>query len=167
VQGEWDAPPPDDLAHDLEVALGVLLFAEASRQHLTGGVVDGSDQTQVGSPPFQPVVPAGVDLHEHARLGIAVTPASVPRRSPLTWRRDAGGGQDAMDAGPGYRQPVLLDQKLGQVLLVETGIGRGRQLHHLARQLRVECVHRTATTIAPSSAAADARRGRAAGRLRR
>jgi hypothetical protein len=53
-----------------------------------------------------------------------------------------------MDAGPGYGQAVLLDKELGQLLLVETGIGRGRQLHHLARQLRVECVHGTATTIA-------------------
>jgi len=53
-----------------------------------------------------------------------------------------------MDAGPGYGQPVLLDKKLGLVLLVETGIGRGGQLHHPARQLRVECVDGTATTIA-------------------
>src|SRR5260370_14808754 len=79
---------------------------------------------------------------------MAVAPTSVTRGSPLTGRRDAGRGEDAMDAGSGDGQPVLLVKELRQVLLVETRVGRGGQLHHPARQLWVEPVYRTAPTMA-------------------
>jgi hypothetical protein len=45
-----------------------------TRQHPAGGIVDHADQIQLRATPFQPIVLAGVPLHQFAKAAAAWTP---------------------------------------------------------------------------------------------
>lgn len=72
---------PQDLAEDAEIPGGIFLLAERRPEDLAGGVVDCADQARVALLGAEPAVPAGVDLHEHAFGGTALTAHAVVARA--------------------------------------------------------------------------------------
>ena len=74
---------------------------------------------------------AAIDLKQHARAWIAVTPAPMPGWPAPAGSGDAGSGQDAVHAGNGEVQPLALRQELGEVMLVETHVFGLGQFDHL------------------------------------
>jgi hypothetical protein len=46
----------------------------------------------------------------------------MPRRTSLPRGRHTGGAPDPVHAGTGERQPFVLGQQLGEVMLVEAGV---------------------------------------------
>lgn len=77
VDGHRNASPPHHLAKQLEVPLGVLVLTEACPRHQARGVINAAHQAEPGPTPFQPVMPAGIDLQEHAFSRHAVTAAPM------------------------------------------------------------------------------------------
>jgi hypothetical protein len=63
-----------DLAEQAEVSAGVLGLFKTSARDLAGGVVDDSKKGEPRTAVLEPKVITGVDLQEHAFLGIALTP---------------------------------------------------------------------------------------------
>lgn len=80
-------------------------------------------------PPLEPVVVAAVPLEEQPRLrhaGAAAAEATGPSRP---WTGETGGQQDPMDRGAREDDAVDLGEFLGQMLVIESGIGRAGQPH--------------------------------------
>src|SRR5437879_8631017 len=61
-----DSPGAPTAQHHLleqqEVALSIFLFTKHGVGHLPGGVVNAANERQVGASPFEPIVPAAIDL---------------------------------------------------------------------------------------------------------
>ncbi len=148
VQRMRDAVSLDDLAHDDEVALRILLLAKAGGGDQTGRVVDSAHQAQVRTTPFQPVVAAAVDLQEHALPRVPIAPLPVAWWSASTWCWDAGVREDASHRRARQDQPLVLGKHLGEVMLVESGVRRGRQLDNARCERTGERVGRWPTPIA-------------------
>lgn len=126
----------------------ILLLATASRGDLAGGVVNGADQAEVGTTPFQPVVAAAVDLQEHALAGVPVTTLTVSRRASTARCGDTGVGEDASHRGAGQENAFVLGQHLGEVVLVEADVGGRRQLDDARCHVREERVGRRTAAVA-------------------
>lgn len=111
-------------AQDPEIAVGIFLVTEEGGRHQVGGVVDGAVEDQARAPAFQPVVVAGIELDEQARLGHALAPAAMPTGPPGAWAGQTRSHEPAMDRPVGQQQPMVLDERFGQVLVIKAGIGR-------------------------------------------
>ena len=100
---------------------------EVQGQDGPGGVVDGAEQGQGGPALAQPGEGAAVDLHQTARLGAARS--AVPGRGGAAppGRRHTERAAQPLDGGAAHRQAVELAQLLGQVHVIEAGIGRAHQ----------------------------------------
>jgi hypothetical protein len=90
VDGKGHALADHGPSQHPEVALGILLEAELGRSNAVAGVIDGTDQAQIGPAPLEPVVAAGVDLEQHAGLREAVPTPAMLGRSTTTRGGDAG-----------------------------------------------------------------------------
>lgn len=72
VNGHGQALGARDGAEHRERAVGILDVPKGGGEDLPGGVVDGGDQHEAGSPTVQPGVLAPVQLDEHPHAGHAV-----------------------------------------------------------------------------------------------
>jgi hypothetical protein len=77
VEGMRDTDFVADLAEQAEVSAGVLGHFKAGPWDPAGGIVDDAKEGEPRSAVLEPLVIAGVDLQEHALLGIALTPRAV------------------------------------------------------------------------------------------
>ena len=68
----------DHLAEDRQVAASILSRLEVRCRHLSGGVVDHSEERDVGEVRAEPAMKAGIDLEEHALLWIALRSGTMP-----------------------------------------------------------------------------------------
>lgn len=75
----------DELIEEEQVASGIFLITKDGSVHSAVGIVDGRDQRKAGTTPFQPIMPAAIDLQQHAVLGIAIPPLMVSGCSTRAW----------------------------------------------------------------------------------
>jgi len=95
----------------------------ANRHHqYTRAPVNRREQGQSWPLPFQPIVRAGIDLHEHPRLGIPFAPTAMRGRVPGARRTNACCPKNAAHARPREDDPFPLAQLLGQLHLIESPI---------------------------------------------
>ncbi len=71
VEGDRTAGVTEQLAQHPQIAVGVFLLAEEGRGHVVRGVVDRAMEDERGPAAFEPVVMAGIELHQQARLACA------------------------------------------------------------------------------------------------
>src|SRR5258708_12959397 len=119
VGGQRNGELGHGLAHDDEVALGILLLSKASRGDFACRVIDATNQAQVGSSTLEPVVATGIQLQQHAFPGIAVTAPAMFGRPSATWRQDACGKKTPAPSWTGKLDPVVLSKHPGHWLLIK------------------------------------------------
>jgi len=105
-----------------EVPDAVLLFAEDRSDEDPGRIVDATDEGEPGPAPFEPVVPAAIDLDERAGLGHPLAPAAVPRRPTSARRGDARVAQEAPQRRPADGDLFLLGERLREVGVVVSAV---------------------------------------------
>lgn len=114
----------DHVAEDREVPVGVFLLAEERGGDCAGRVINGGVEGETRATAFQPVMVAGIALHEQAGLRHRLTPATMPARPPGAGTRQAGSEEPAMDGPVRQVQSALLSQHLGEMLVIEARVGR-------------------------------------------
>lgn len=127
IEGDGNPMGADQRPEHDEVAMGIFLRPEDGGGDRVGGIIDGALEDQAGAAPLEPVVVAAVPLEEQARLrhaGAAAAEATGPSRP---WTGETGGQQDPMDRGAREDDAVDLGEFLGQMLVIESGIGRAGQ----------------------------------------
>ena len=115
---------------DLEVAVGIFLFAKRGGEDLAGRIIDGRDQGQARTALVEPGVGATVELDEEAGLRHPLTTSAVARRAATPRARQACRTQDAADGGPGEDQSFALDQELVEVMIVEADVELAGEAHN-------------------------------------
>ncbi len=148
IQRHRDAVSLYHLPEQLEVPFGILCLAEARPGHPASRIIDAAHQAEPGTTPLQPVVPAGVDLQQHALAGIAIAATPVPWRATSARRRNARRLQDSMDRRTGQPHAVLFGQHLREVVLVEPGVLGLGQPHHALREHGIQRMPRRSAAIA-------------------
>ena len=150
VDRERPSVADDRAPEDLEVPGGILRGPEGGGRDEARRVVDRPDQGEHGAPALEPVVPAAVDLEEHARPRHPFAPAPVTRAPAGPWQRVSGVGHDPSDR-PGRDRELgvaFLRERLGQMDRVEAGeLGR-RELDQTGADRFVRPVGRHPTVIA-------------------
>lgn len=124
VAGEGQARTESDLPEDLEVGGRGFDRIEMRAEDLASGVIDRSMEDEHGAAVFQPVVMAAVKLDEHAFLGHALAAGAMARRTSGAGAAQSGGGQEAMDGGPGEVEVLLVGEELGEVLMIDARVLR-------------------------------------------
>ena len=118
--------------------MGILSLPKEGIRDDVRGIVDGADQGEPGGASLQPVVPAGVELEQHAFLGVAVTSAAMLGRAAGARTGEAGLQEDAAERGARHLDALAFREQLAQMLVVTVGVGRLGQgedpLPHLGRQ---------------------------------
>ena len=132
VEGDGDPAGADRLAEHDEVAGGIFLRPEDRRGDLVGRIVDRALEDETGPAPFEPVVVAAIPLEEQAGLGHAVAASAEAAPPARPGAGQTGSQQDAVDRRAREDDPVSLREFLGEVLVIEPGIGRARQPHDAA-----------------------------------
>ncbi|PKL20071.1 MAG: hypothetical protein CVV48_14845 [Spirochaetae bacterium HGW-Spirochaetae-4] len=134
VEGDRKPPAGIHLPHQLVVGFGDLLPGEPQGEQRTLRIIDGRVQMAIPSG-LEPVVPAGVQLHQlpgpAARL-----PAVVAFRLPFL----AAAGEPRLPEDPVHRraredQAMLLHELLGEMAEVEVHVPLAIQGHHLDAHL--------------------------------
>ena len=134
VDGEGDAMAVGECVEKLKIPVGVLVVAEFGGEHRSGGIVHSGEEGEPGAAGLQPGMGAAIEEDEHARLGHALSAAAMPWRPAASWTVDAGLVQDATDGGAGQPEALPLGEELGEVLMIDAGIGAlGQGDHALAR----------------------------------
>lgn len=117
-------------AQNREVARGVFFVPKERGRHFAGGIVDSATEGKAWSPAFQPVVMAGIELDQQAFLGHTFAAAAMTSGPPWTRTGEASGDQPAVDGPVGRRPSMVFAQGLGEVLVIEAGIGGPGQAQH-------------------------------------
>src|SRR5207245_4514429 len=73
-----------DLSEQTEVSPRTLRFFKVSSGHLSGGIVNGPNQTKRRPSAFQPIVGAAIDLQHQALGRSSLSTAAMPVRTSLT-----------------------------------------------------------------------------------
>lgn len=97
VPAVGDAVVGHHLPEHLQMALGILLFAKVERQHLTGGIIDGAVEVQIGTAVLQPGVGAGIILDQESERGLPVPGPAAASGAFTLWVLNPGCGQEAAD----------------------------------------------------------------------
>ncbi len=141
-----------DRAHHLiqqrQIAGGIFLLAKHRRGHRAGGVVNGGQQTQPRSPLLEPGMVAGIELQQHPGLRHAFPAPSVRRWPPLARPLQARRHPQAPHRRAREHQAFCLGEQLGQVAVVEPGVGRARQIRHPPPQRGIQRMSWGASAVA-------------------
>lgn len=129
VGGEGEAGSASELAEDVKVACGRFLIVEPAGEDLTRGIIHGGVQDESGTAVFEPGMMAAVELDEHAFLRHAVAAGAVLRRAAPAGAGDAGLMQEATDGLARDTYPFPFDEELGEVLVVDGGVGSAGEPH--------------------------------------
>ena len=148
IERERPAVRRHELLDQEEVAVGILGQPEQRRRNLAGGVINGRDEGEAWPAPLQPVVWAGVDLHQHARLGVARPSPPMGRGGGLPRAVQPALQQDAPDTRPGQGNALALGQQFAQVLMIAVPIGRLGQREHVPPHAGRDRVGRAALAVA-------------------
>ena len=136
VDGEGDAVAVNKRVEKMQIPLGVLMVAEFGGEHRPGGIVHRGQEGKPGAAGLQPGMGAAIEEDEHARLGHALPAAAMPWRPAPSRTAEAGFVQDAMDGGAGQPEAFPLGEELGEVLMIDSGIGPlGQGDHPVTRGL--------------------------------
>lgn len=114
----------DHVPENPEVPEGLFLLAEEGSGDFARGIIDGAVEGKPGSPPFQPIMLARIELGKQAFLRHALTPTMIPAGPPGPRAGETSGDQPTMDRPVGECQSPLLDEGFGEMLVIEAGIGR-------------------------------------------
>ena len=137
---------------DLEVGGGVLLLSEGRGRDHARRVIDRADEGQPRSPVLEPVVAAAVELEEETLGRHPLAPAAVARWSTPARAGDARGPQDPLEARPADGDPAPLGEQLGQVRVVDVGVGRPPELDDPLPERGVQPPFRRSTPVAVDEA---------------
>jgi hypothetical protein len=159
VDGDGDPMGRDELAEEEEIARGVFPLAEDGAKDQSGGVVDGVQEDEGGTPVLEPGVVAAVHLHEEARLPHPLAALAVFWGATALWAPQSGSPEDAVDGGMREDDRLVLREEFGQMLVVDASVRRPGELEdpspdgrtHAARRgtppVPMDEGLRTATTI--------------------
>lgn len=129
VDGEGQAGAAGELAKDLDVAVSGFLRVEPPGEYLAGRIIDERMQDERGAALPQPSMVAAVALDEHPRLGHALAPAAMARRTAGAWAVDAGGPENPVEGGAGEDETLVVLEELTEVLEIHPHVGRPHQAH--------------------------------------
>ena len=104
-----------ELAEDVEVAGGRLLFVEPAGEDLARGVIDRGMEDEPRSAVLEPGVMAAVELDEHPFLGHAITARAVLGWPAPARAGDAGLVQQATDGLAGDPHALPFPEEVGKV----------------------------------------------------
>src|SRR2546425_4743527 len=135
VDRERQAVLPEDLVEDDGIAVEIFGGAEVEGEELGGGVVDGAQERHGRPAPFEPVKGAAIDLDEGAASGLAGPPAAMRAGPAPPAGGVAQGPPDAPHRVAADGEVLLLLELLGEMDVVETGIGGGDQVRDAVAQL--------------------------------
>lgn len=155
------------LVQNPEVSHGIFFVPKDRGRHFAGGVVDGATEGQAGPAAFEPVMLAGVELEEEPFLRHALAPSAMATGTARAGAGQAGGDQPAMDRPVGRWQPMVLGQGLGEVLVIEAGIGGPGQAQDPLLESAGEAIVRwpTAIAVGQGAGAVPAKGGQQAARV--
>jgi hypothetical protein len=119
---------PEHIGQQREVAGGVLLGAEVSREDASGGIIDGSDQRHCGTTVLEPGVQRGIDLEQQTEARCPFPQLAIPLAAAAAGARSAGSAQPAAEGRPRYAQSFPFGQQLAEVSVVTTGVQGVRSL---------------------------------------
>lgn len=148
VEAQGQAVGMGRLDEHLEVARSVLLLAEGGPGDESGGIVDAAHEREPGTAILEPVVPAAIDLEEHACLGHPLATEPVTPRPSSSHRRQPGLGEDPAQRPLGHDDPLPLGEQVREVGSVDALVCRRCQLHEPGPQLVVESVGRDPAAVA-------------------
>ncbi len=138
----------DRLDEHLEVTRGVLLLAEDRAADPPGGIVDATHQRESGSPAFEPVVLAAVDLQEQARLAHALATAAMARGTTPAHRRQPGLGEDPAQAPLRHHDALAIGEQVREVGPVHVPVRRRGQLGKPGPERVTQAVGRDPAAVA-------------------
>lgn len=113
----------------------------------SGGIVDSSQEAEIGASAFEPIVVASVNLQQHALLGIALSAAAMLWWPSLPGTAYANLEQDTTDGGTGHGDTVSLSHHLGEMLGIEAAVGRLSQIANLLLHLGWHGIRWRSTSI--------------------
>ena len=113
-------------------------ICEGRRRDHACRIVDRADEGQPRSPPLEPVVAAAVELEEETFGRHPLTPTAMARRATPTRAGQARPAQDALQARPTDLDALPFGQQLGQVRVVDVGIGGPTEIDDLGPERSVQ-----------------------------
>jgi len=129
VDGRRDAIALDQLAEEQQITLRVLLFAKDPAEEFACGIIDRGEEDEARPAVLQPRVVTTVHLNEQAGLGHPFAAAAMARRAAGSWTPEARLAQQALDRGPRDGEGFPVPQELGELMVIDAGIGRAGQGH--------------------------------------
>lgn len=128
VDGARQTVPVSRLGERGEVADRVLLGAERPAGHPPGRVVDPGHEGGEQPVRTEPAMFAAVDLEEHPLAWHPLPAAPMVRRAAGPGRPDRGLSEDPPEGPLGDVEALALGEELGEVGVVDPGIGRRGEL---------------------------------------
>lgn len=148
VGGAGEAVAANEAAEEQKVAMGVLLETEDALQDLSGGIVQGSDEDEAGTPVLKPGVMTAIHLDQEARLRHALAAAAMPGWAPGAGAANPGGAEQALHGRAGEVDPFPILEELREVMIVHARVGgAGQREDAVADGLR-QAVGRGVTAVA-------------------
>ena len=131
VDGRRHAIARDQLAEEQQVAVRVLFLAKDAAEQFARRIIDRGEQDEARPAVLQPRVVTAVHLNEQAGLRHPLAAAAMARRAAGPRTPDASLAQQALDRGPRDGEGFPFPQELGELMVIDAGIGRAGQGHDL------------------------------------
>src|SRR5574340_85351 len=128
VDGAREAVATEELAEEEEVAVRVFLAPKDSAEHASGGIVERGQEDKARAAVLEPRVMTAVHLDEEAGLGHPFAAPTMAGWTAGARAPDASGAQEPLHRSPRQTQALMLDEQLGEVVIIEarvTGAGQG------------------------------------------
>ena len=137
VDGRREAIATDELAEEEEIAVRIFLEAEDGPQHPARGVIDGSEEDEVGATVLEPGMMTAVELHEEPRLRHPLPAPAMARGAAGAGTADPSLPEEALDRGAREVNTLALGQELGEVAIIAAPVaGAGQSEHPRANGIR-------------------------------
>ncbi len=122
VDGAREAVATEELAEEEEVAVRVFLAPKDSAEHVSGRIVERGQEDQARAAVLEPGVMAAIHLDEKAGLGHPFPAPTMAGWAASARAPDASGAQEPLHRAPRQAQALVLDEQLGEVVIIEAGV---------------------------------------------
>jgi hypothetical protein len=148
VDSDGDPMRRDELAEQEEIARGILPLAEDGPEDHPGGIVNGVQEHESGAASLEPEVVAAVHLDEEAGAPHPLPALAVLRGATALGAAQACCPQEAVDGGVREDDRLVLREELGEMFVVDAGVGRPSERDDPSPDGRTYAAGRRAASVA-------------------
>ena len=128
IEAERNAVAAQQAAEQTEIAAGVFGGEELGAKDFAGGVVEESEQGELGTAIFQPAVEAGVEQKHFAFTSASQTALAMSRGASFAGRPIPAPREKAAEGLATEGKAFDLRKLFAEMVIVETGVARAGQL---------------------------------------